>query len=156
MDSGVVAIIVAVVSLAGTMLAAYFSLRAQKTESAVTDRVALFEGYDEFVAHLRARIEELEKELGRMLQRAKDAADECERCRAALQAARTDYYNLTSITKAMREQLNLPPNFGEIPLEMILDDENRKLIAPPRPAASQETLPSSDRESDPDQVEDPS
>lgn len=129
MDSGTVAVIVAVISLAGTATAAYLSSRAQKVGATVQEKAALFEGYDEFVSHLRARIDELEGQLGNMINRAQEAAEECDKCRAALQAARADYYNLTRITRAMRDQMGLPSDFGLLPIELVQDEQNKAVAS---------------------------
>lgn len=111
MSEGLVAIVIATVSLGGTGLAAWLSSRAQQTGAKVQEKAALFEGYDEFVSHLRARILELEERLEAMISRAHEAAAECEECRDLLRGAKEDYQALRLVLELLRRELGFPPGW---------------------------------------------
>lgn len=111
MSEGLVAILIATVSLAGTGLAAWLSSRAQQTGAKVQEKAALFEGYDEFVAHLRARVSELEAGLEAAAEKFREAQVDCEECRELLRDAREDYQALRMVLELLRRELGFPPGW---------------------------------------------
>lgn len=106
-----VAIVVAGFSLLGTAVAAWLSARAQRTGAKVQEKAALFEGYDEFVAHLRARVSELEEALEAAADRLRAASAECEECRELLRGAREDFQALRMVLELLRRELGFPPGW---------------------------------------------
>lgn len=106
-----VAIVVAGFSLLGTALAAWLSARAQRTGAKVQEKAALFEGYDEFVAHLRARVSELEEALEAAADRLRSATAECDECRELLRGAREDFQALRMVLELLRRELGFPPGW---------------------------------------------
>lgn len=105
------AIVVSLVALAGTALSAWLAARAQKTGAKVQEKAALFEGYDEFVAHLRARVSELEDALEGAAERFRTAQIECEECRDLLRGAREDFQALRMVLELLRRELGFPPGW---------------------------------------------
>lgn len=107
MSSGAVAVIVAAISLAGTGLAAYLSARAQRTSAKVQEKASVFEGYDELVAHLRARIVELET---------RETANEatCRKCERELRELREDHAALKLVVGLLRRELELPDDWDPL------------------------------------------
>jgi hypothetical protein len=101
--SSAVAIIVAAFALAGTGLSAYLSARAQRISSKVQEKAGLFEGYDEFVAHLRGRIGELEDALETTRNAVDRCANECHECRESLAATKL-------LVEVLRRELGLDPS----------------------------------------------
>ena len=105
------AIVVSLVALAGTGLSAWLAARAQKTGAKVQEKAALFEGYDEFVAHLRARVTELELALEAAASKFRSATVECEECRDLLRRAKEDYQSLRLVLELLRRELGFPPGW---------------------------------------------
>ena len=105
------AIVVSLVALAGTALSAWLAARAQRTGAKVQEKAALFEGYDEFVAHLRARVSELEEALEGAAERFRTAQVECEECRELLRGAREDFQALRMVLELLRRELGFPPGW---------------------------------------------
>ena len=101
-----VAIVVAAFALAGTALSAWLSARAQRTSAKVQEKAGLFEGYDEFVAHLRARIGELESALENTRSAVDRCANECHECRESLAATKL-------LVGVLRRELGLDPNAAD-------------------------------------------
>ena len=102
MSSSAVAIVVAALALAGTGLSAWLSARAQRTSAKVQEKAGLFEGYDEFVAHLRGRIGELEAALETTRAAVDRCANECHECRESLAATKL-------LVEVLRRELGLEP-----------------------------------------------
>lgn len=111
MNQGAVAIVIAAISLAGTGLAAWLSARAQRAGAKVQEKAALFEGYDEFTAHLRARVAELTDELDAAGARLREATVECRECQELLRHAREDYEALRMVLELLRRELGLPTSW---------------------------------------------
>lgn len=105
------AIVVSLIALAGTGLSAWLAARAQRTSAKVQEKASLFEGYDEFVAHLRARVTELETGLEAAAEKFRTAKVECEECRDLLRAAREDYQALRMVLELLRRELGFPPGW---------------------------------------------
>lgn len=124
MSSSAVAIIVAAFALAGTGLSAYLSARAQRTSAKVEEKAGLFEGYDEFVSHLRGRISELEEALELTRSAVEGCAKECHECREALAATRL-------LVQILRRELGLPP--GADPFDLRFPKFGRRSTDPEVP-----------------------
>lgn len=90
MSSGTVAITVAAISLAATGFSGWLTSRAHKSTSRVEEKAGLFEGYDEFVAHLRARVTELEAAVDVAQSNAQAATAKCSQCREDLAAIKLE------------------------------------------------------------------
>ena len=119
-----VAIVVAAFALAGTALSAWLSARAQRTSAKVQEKAGLFEGYDEFVAHLRARIGELEAALELTRNAVDRCANECHECRENLAATKL-------LVAVLRRELGLPP--GADPFDLRFPKFGRRSTDPEVP-----------------------
>ena len=119
-----VAIVVAAFALVGTALSAWLSARAQRTSAKVQEKAGLFEGYDEFVAHLRARIGELEAALELTRNAVDRCANECHECRESLAATKL-------LVAVLRRELGLPP--GADPFDLRFPKFGRRSTDPEVP-----------------------
>lgn len=111
MNQGAVAILIAAISLAGTGLAAWLSARAQRAGAKVQEKAALFEGYDEFTAHLRSRVGELTEQVDQAEAKLRAATAECQECQDLLRAAKEDYQALRMVLELLRRELGFPPGW---------------------------------------------
>lgn len=109
------AALVAVIAMIGTVIAAWLSSRAHKHGSKVQEKVAYIEAYDELVAHLRARITELQTDLDRSEKRFRECYDTQNETNEALDAARAEHYNLVRIIHHLRSKAGLPPGDPSLP-----------------------------------------
>jgi len=107
--TGAVTLAVAVVGLLSSGFAAWLSTRAQRISAKVEEKAGLFEGYDEFVSHLRATISELETALRRTRDEARKCSEQCRECRESLATARY-------LVAVLRAELGLPAS--DDPLEL--------------------------------------
>lgn len=111
MNQGAVAIVIAAISLAGTGLAAWLSARAQRAGAKVQEKAALFEGYDEFTAHLRARVAELTEQVDLAEAKLREATVECQECQDLLRSAKEDYHAMRMVLELLRRELGFPPGW---------------------------------------------
>lgn len=141
MSSSAVAIIVAALALAGTALSAWLSARAQRTSAKVQEKAGVIEGYDEFVAHLRARVTELEDALEATREAADRCANECFECRESLAATKL-------LVEVLRRELGLPPSAD--PFDLRFPKYGRRSDDPPIPPGE---VAGRDDDLDPDSTE---